>query len=367
MPDRLRRLGIPAPCAFARTAASGGRCLPQIGVAGYQRTPEDILRMDARAFAAGSRVVPPGVAQGLEASHCVIEGAAKMRELFTSDVQGAVVEAMAEHVKVVLTPISEVESDDSGLAWGSGTYLKLRGKAYLLTNEHVAAKMADAPIAHLPRPDDSYVRVTNPMQALEYPVDAALSRIDDVLWHGATQRALPSRRLAERFSPVDYEYLFIAGFPGKSSPVNRRRSYFGVLHVPGRPYLTQQAPLPDGYDPSAHFAIHYPQEANRAGGGRAELSDPSGMSGSLIWDTRFIATRGRHWSPEGAVVCGIVHRWEPDVECLVGTRVEVVSEFLLKALRLEAAYFRSLDRMCSSEDALANWLWAERTVENLGS
>jgi hypothetical protein len=78
--------------------------------------------------------------------------------------------AMREHTSSFVTPISGAVSDSEGQSQGSATYLSLYDKRYLLTNEHVARKLATIPLAyHLAR-NTNAVRVTNPFQAITYPL-----------------------------------------------------------------------------------------------------------------------------------------------------------------------------------------------------
>jgi len=196
---------------------------------------------------------------------------------------------MTEFVRHHITPIYEMESRDVGYAWGSRTYLNIGGSTYLLTNEHVAEKMITTPIAHLPRDQDVAVRVTNPMQALGWPVDAAMSRLQMGALEGAPTQPILPQKLDVSFSPVDYELLFICGYPGFSSPKfttqpNRRTSYFGTLNTPDQPYLSQKVPLPGRSDCQSefHFAISYPNEGTMTlTGGNADTPDAHGLSGSL--------------------------------------------------------------------------------------
>lgn len=57
---------------------------------------------------------------------------------------------------------------------------------------------------------------------------------------------------------------------------------------------------------------------------------PPGMSGSLLWATgRSQVKNLADWTPAMSRVVGLVHAWDKDRECLVGTRVEILRGFLL--------------------------------------
>jgi hypothetical protein len=284
---------------------------------------------------------------------------------------------MGEYVRQFISPISEILSPVEGSAWGSGTYLRLRGRVYLLTNEHVARKLDEAGLAHLPREGVEYVRVNNPMQAEAYPVDAAVAWIDDKHFAAATKQALAADRVQRTDERVRGELLLVCGFPGFSTPrfwpdiaKKRRGTVFDLLHTPAVPYLTQEAPVdppgPDEYDPEYHFALHYPtQPVERTEGRPAELPDPHGISGSLVWNTNYMASAGAGWNPDLATVCGLVWSVNDVRNILVATRIQHVRRFLIRAFRLEAAYFRSLRRDMFPGDALSDWLWAEREITDL--
>ena len=57
------------------------------------------------------------------------------------------------------------------------------------------------------------------------------------------------------------------------------------------------------------------------------------MSGSLIWNTKFVETslQRRLWSPSDAVVTGLLWSW-PEESRIVATRIEYVRSFLLEAM-----------------------------------
>src|SRR5207244_4091418 len=101
------------------------------------------------------------------------------------------------------------------------------------------------------------------------------------------------------------------------------------------------------FDSDKHVAIHYPARAHRnADGPEVEVPNAKGMSGSLLWDTKFVATTsaGRNWTPELAKVCGLVWAAHPRPEVIVATKIEHWRHILLHFLREEAAHFHWIDR-----------------------
>lgn len=70
---------------------------------------------------------------------------------------------MAEHAAQFFTPISMSEQPGSGVAWGSGGYLKISGGTYLVTASHVFTDLPEnATLAHLPTPEGDYIAITEP-------------------------------------------------------------------------------------------------------------------------------------------------------------------------------------------------------------
>ncbi len=156
---------------------------------------------------------------------------------------------------------------------------------------------------------------------------------------------LPIDRLDERYDPVPGEILFICGYP-----VYARRgiteyeirephgTYFDFLSPPAVPILTYPVSEPDRFppdlDPEFHAVVNYEGDAFRPGEqGLRESPDPSGLSGSLLWDTKFMACKGEGWSPSMARVCGQVNRWNDDRGLLIATKVEKLRDALLSAVR----------------------------------
>src|SRR6266540_1402564 len=104
-----------------------------------------------------------------------------------------VAKRMTDHVNSYTIALHEVVSHDLGMPAGTGTYLHLRGKSYVLTNEHVAELVLKGGLAHQPREGDFAHRSVHPFMTVPAPVDAAISRVDDESWGGSTKLALPAQ------------------------------------------------------------------------------------------------------------------------------------------------------------------------------
>ena len=61
-----------------------------------------------------------------------------------------------------------------------------------------------------------------------------------------------------------------------------------------------------------------------------KYDDPQGFSGSLVWNTRYVErmSAGKDWSPEHAVVSGLLVEWNPCTKTIIALRVEHVRSWL---------------------------------------
>src|SRR5687768_4894743 len=130
-----------------------------------------------------------------------------------------IAKAMAAHIAPFVAAINVIGSDEwtstedvaSGRGWGTGNYASLRGKPYILTNEHVAIARSKFSLGHALRnledPDNKAFRIINPFQAVPHPVDAAITRIDEEVWALGQKSAIPSDRIAATYAPVPGERL----------------------------------------------------------------------------------------------------------------------------------------------------------------
>lgn len=250
------------------------------------------------------------------------------------DLCAQVVNEMLEYTKPFSTPISKVLESDYGEHLGSGSFLSDGESIYLVTNEHVAKELNTISLAHQFFGSDEVVRIMNPFCAKEYPVDVALTKIKDEAWNVCQHRTrpIPVNRFSEKHEPTDGELMFMIGYSGERSDF-----HFGTLFSPGTPYLTQAVDFPEELgDIRFHFSIHYkPDLAVRVNGSTRGLPLPPGMSGSFVWNTRFVETiqKNETWSPENSCVTGIVWGWPSSDAILLATRVEhmMLSDLLVAA------------------------------------
>ncbi len=280
-----------------------------------------------------------------------------------------VTERMREYSYPYVALISREVERNVGEHVGTGLYLKTRNDSYLLTNEHVARAIRETPLAHQLSEGEGATRVMNPFQVARHPYDVALTRIESAAWSDQKniRRALNVSHVGSKHDPEDCDFLFMLGYSGQ-------RSYFSptftILMNKGTPYLTQEAK--DGPEdlPEMFFAIPYrPELARSLDPKGTNLPDPHGFSGSPVWDTHFrrCMLRERRWTPEESRVTGIIIRWLEATGHLIALRVEFIAEFLLYALRCEAAYFHWIERGRPENDALTDWASAEKSIPDFAA
>ena len=256
----------------------------------------------------------------------------------------SVKDAMRDWAKRFVTPISMSTERGHGVSWGTGTYLDISGKHLLLTNNHVVADVpSGGHLAHLPGPTDDYISIGGQWSQKTYPTDAACTAIPSIGSSGL-KSPVPYSLVEQQFDAEQDELLFWIGFPGftaerHEAPTEARQRmtrFGGPLETVGLPMLSQAIRDWNGegekaFDLVFHIAVHYPNEAQRTADGPAVvLPNAKGMSGSLLWDTKYVASLGRSssWSPDDARVCGLVWGALDDPEVVVATKIEHVRKAL---------------------------------------
>jgi len=241
-----------------------------------------------------------------------------------------------------VTPISGALVDKTAKHVGTGGYVEWNKTRFLLTNEHVARAINKHSLAQKFFDSQHYLRINNPFSILPAPHDLAISQIDDS-WETVIHSAMafPHHRFATQHAPYKYEYLFIMGFTGEKSHYSPS---FNTLFTTCTPYLTQEydetlesednrrkIKHPD-FDPNYHFAMHWhPELTNSTDGRKSTIPlDPHGMSGSFVWNTRFMEfhQRGETWTPSVARLTGILWGWDTTDRFLFATRIEHIKKFL---------------------------------------
>jgi hypothetical protein len=237
--------------------------------------------------------------------------------------------AMHEYAADFWVPISK-HFGEYGEAWGTGTYLRLAERTFILTNEHVARIRGPTKILlHQVRGWEDMHPILGDHAALEWPLDVALLPVTKSIWDAPTHtaKAITPEMIALAHAPVETELLTFAGFSG-----DRSQFYFNTLYTPGTSSTAREVALPDDdrFDPRFHFAIDYRPDLATSVIGSHGLPRPPGFSGAAVWNTRFVESRlsGYQWTPQQARVTGIVWGWPSSSACIVATRSEYIRSFL---------------------------------------
>ncbi|MGF7151957.1 hypothetical protein FHS96_005625 [Sphingomonas zeicaulis] len=257
--------------------------------------------------------------------------------IFTEDDWDAAVPAVARDMTAYLAarraPIFE-DLGDHGAGWGSGSFLRLGSGIFILTNEHVTkARRRKQVLTSQLREKDEIWRIIGNHVELPAPYDLALLPVPNSVWsapHGSTPIEIGQISVAHR--PVEGELLAFAGFAGQ-----RVSFRFNNLFSEATCYVAREIGLPTDsrVDSRFHFGIDYRPDLAENVVGNVGLPLPPGLSGSTVWNTNFVAAKmaGRAWTPDLAVVTGVVWGWPSDHGSIVATRAEYVRSFLLQAAK----------------------------------
>jgi hypothetical protein len=241
-----------------------------------------------------------------------------------------VTDEMKAHTRPFTSPLSN-ETEKHVQLQGTGTYVQFAGGRALFTCEHVSRK---APL-------NAGVYGSEDVLALKTPFkesrtrDLAYTPIDDGFWVATVHKAqcIPFDRFAAQHDPRhESELLFFRGFAGENSEYG-----FGMLDSIASAYLTQQVKT-DVEDAEIFELFWEPLKTELTDVPPTpdfKTDDPGGFSGSLVWNTRFMECQRANleWSPERAVVTGMIRRWDTKSKTLLALRIEHVNHWLAGFLR----------------------------------
>jgi len=248
-----------------------------------------------------------------------------------------VVKEMREWTAPFVSPISyEVAGEEPKLS-GTGSFVELLGRRFLLTNEHVLLdEKADAlkpDLAHGIAGTDLVFRMLLGQLSASYPIDCGIVPIPDEIWsRDPSHKAalIPEASLAWAHATVPREILFFRGYAQENSSF-----HFENLLSGSTSFATQEMEeQPEGLNLRYFFSLHHSPEKAEMLEGNGKLPLPPGFSGSTVWNTRFVEclAAGSAWTPSEARVSGIVCRWRTGDAGIVVLRVEYLRSWLLNAL-----------------------------------
>lgn len=240
---------------------------------------------------------------------------------------------MTKFLSAYRAPVFE-DFGDYGRGWGSGAFIRLGNRPFLLTNEHVAvAREQKRTLIYKFLEQENLRRVIGNHLSIAAPYDVALLPIDEAAWADAKNqsRAIALDQIALAHAPVPTELLTFAGFPGAKVDF-----HFNTLTSKAICSTAREVPLPQGdprFSPHFHFGVDYKPDLAIDVIAKEGLPLPHGLSGSVVWDTGFVRAKmnSQAWTPDMARVTGIIWGWPSTVGYLVATRAEHLRSFLLEA------------------------------------
>jgi hypothetical protein len=225
---------------------------------------------------------------------------------------------MAQYTFPFICSVIGVSDPKMGRHCGSALRCNLNGKRVVLTAQHVLHEAMKEPyglaisIGYGQPPHVVHGTVnTDPVSDLaiyclpdDYPCP------DTAFW--------PARRIDRFLDKLSTDYLFLHGFPGKSSYPSVLLN--GVVSK-SLPYGAMQRleNLPSDLQP-CQFAVEYdPVGMLNATGAVQEVVDPHGLSGCPVWRIGAAGRSSSEWTTNDSLLVGILTQWRPDEKVLIAT------------------------------------------------
>lgn len=235
----------------------------------------------------------------------------------------SVTNRMVAHVRPHVSPLFRSRTKPR-LLEGSGSFVEASDSKAVITCEHVSrGRDLDFVLLGLAQTYGLGLSVNCEPE----PVDVEIVSLKPGNWSADCHKSctIPKRRFALRHDPSCMEeMMFIHGFAKENSGVG-----FGALLPASTGYLTQVIAECSSEDDM--FELFWdPGKETYSSATSPDLReshkfiDPSGISGTLVWDTKFMAMRnsGIEWKPDHACVTGMVQRWDEATKSLICLRVE---------------------------------------------
>jgi hypothetical protein len=244
-----------------------------------------------------------------------------------------ITDMMKVHTRPFITPLSK-ETEERVWLEGSGSYLCLAGQRVLLTCEHVSKSGA---LDYRFNGSENVYRVSQGIVESR-SLDISYACLNDQAWNATKHQAdtIPYERFAPMHRLVNpCEPVFFHGFSGENSGFA-----FETLTSNASAYLSQQKA--DVTADEKIFEVFWePQETaftestTQAERATVRHDSSGGFSGSLVWNTRFLETtaQGKEWTPDDAVVTGLLRRWDTGTKTLLVLRVEHLRKWIEEMLK----------------------------------
>ena len=217
--------------------------------------------------------------------------------LFTEEEWNAampgVVKAMTDYLRPYRTAIYEHMRDEDGQeygdGWGSGSYLRLGDRVFILTNQHVACARGEGRILGYQFDGQEYIRrVAGNHAEFLHPLDVAVLPVDMSAWADVNNKSKPIdvEQIALGHNPEPTtELLTFTGFAGE-----RTSFHFNTLFTEGTCYTAREISLPqdERFSPRFHFGIDYRPDLASTVTGDKGLPLPPGLT-RIIRERRDVA------------------------------------------------------------------------------
>jgi hypothetical protein len=232
----------------------------------------------------------------------------------------AMCDRVADLMKVHTRPFVPILA---GAEIGTGAFIEKDGPT-VLTCAHVAKH---DPHAHfVDGTGNTELRLGAWRADVSVGADVACAPIDASEWNKVSGRAqlLPMSDFAKHHSPAPNELLFFRGLAGENA------AYISGLgaDVILTGYCSQEK-MQTG-DANVFEILWDPSKITKTSGTPADVRErvkhenPAGLSGSLVWNTRFVeqGCEFSRWKPDDALVTGLLRRYDADTGTLLAWRVE---------------------------------------------
>jgi hypothetical protein len=245
---------------------------------------------------------------------------------------GRVADSMKEYTRPYVTPMRT--GNEYGV-WllGTGSYIAAKNRGILVTAEHVIRDKAE--VHNQFWGSATVFPVLDPF-IFDKPLDVTFAPIRDEIWNAEPHGAMtvPRDTFAVKHAPLRDELLFFRGFAGENAHYG-----FGIHEANATAYCSQEPHAPPiapelfeiMWKPNKmEFTFETSDEMRAA----TKHNDPHGLSGSLVWNTRYVEkyAAGQKWRPEDGVVTGLLHRYAQERETVVALRVEYLRAWLERTL-----------------------------------
>ncbi len=229
--------------------------------------------------------------------------------------------AMAQYTLGFICSVIGVSDPTTGRHYGSALRCKLNGRRAILTAFHVIEEAKNEPLGlaistgygEPPYVIHGAVNIDRLADIAVYFLPDEYPCPDAAFW--------PAERIDRSLDKLATDYLFLHGFPGKTSYPSR---LLGGVVSKSLPYGAMQRldNLPPNLKPY-QFAVEYdPAGMVNETGTAQDLVDPGGLSGSPVWRIGVSGRSSNEWKPSDSLLVGILTQWRPDEKILVATSTE---------------------------------------------